>query len=105
MSVKHSLTILKRQLELAQNDVETLNKVKSEALEDPYTFLATLKKVKTIFWVDIHFILMQTFFFGVLEIENKSAKTSKNHFCTGYRLEQVQISTRITSCTATCSFE
>lgn len=44
LSVKHSLTILKRQLELAQNDVETLNKVKSEALEDPYTFLATLKK-------------------------------------------------------------
>ncbi|CAO3656375.1 unnamed protein product [Mucor hiemalis] len=44
LSVKHSLTILKRQLELAQGNVQTLKKVKLEALEDPYTFLINLKK-------------------------------------------------------------
>lgn len=44
-AVLKSLQVLKHQLKKANNDVQTLNKVKEEALQDPYTFISNLKKV------------------------------------------------------------
>ncbi|GAA5797523.1 hypothetical protein HPULCUR_002911 [Helicostylum pulchrum] len=43
-AVFKSLQVLKHQLKKANNDVQILNKVKEEALQDPYTFISNLKK-------------------------------------------------------------
>jgi hypothetical protein len=45
-SVSKALDILKRQLIKATNDVKVLDTLKSEAMNDPYSFIADLKKVK-----------------------------------------------------------
>ncbi|GAN05907.1 hypothetical protein MAM1_0105c05383 [Mucor ambiguus] len=43
-SVLQALQVLKQQLTIATNDVQVLGTLKSEALEDPYTFIGNLRK-------------------------------------------------------------
>lgn len=49
LSVSKALDILKRQLVKATNDVKVLDTLKTEALNDPYSFIADLRKVTSFF--------------------------------------------------------
>ncbi|KAL7308502.1 hypothetical protein PS15m_011700 [Mucor circinelloides] len=46
-SVLQALQVLKQQLTIATNDVQVLGTLKSEALEDPYSFIGNLRKKKS----------------------------------------------------------